>query len=806
MPIRITGLNSGLDTEAIISALVSSYNFKTQKYTKAQTKLSWKQDAWKTLNTKIYSLYNSVGNLRFSSAYNLKTSTVSDSTKVSVTAGSNSVNGSYSVQVTSLAKSGYLTGAQLKSGTKGSTKLSDLGYTDDSGKISVTVGGKSKDIAVTKDMTVQEVVNKLKDSGVNASFDEKNGRIFVSAKEAGKANDFSLSGSNTSGTAALTCLGLNVESVATTEEYAALAEYSDKTIDELKAIVAKKADAKNENINLKKIDSYYTKAINYAKAYEAVSKAEDGKSAADIAQLKVLMEESSLTDKYIDADGKIYTKDAEGNYSRLEELTNGTYDEENKTYTTADGTVYNDVEYKGGKYYEKVAPADESTLVSASERYEALKQSFFAKKDDDGNVVTDADGKPVVDDTALVAYKKNVATMKSIEKEAATASAADVKLADGTADELALNVELSALLEEAKNMSAADFETTYKEMQEKVADEVSANEATIAADPKLTAEMTDDDVAAFLEKAKYAKEVQDDPSKLGYNSGATRVDATDATIFVNGAKYTSDSNTFAINGMTFTANAITATDENNLKDETAVNVTVNTDVQGIYDKIKDFLTQYNELINEMTKLYNAESAKGYDPLTDEEKDAMSDTEIEKWEAKIKDSLLRRDDTLSGVISAMTSSMSKGVSVNGKTMYLSDFGIKTLGFLNAPKNEHNAYHIDGDEDDVNTSGNADKLMAAIADDPDSVLDFMKGLATNLYDAVDKKMRATSLSSTYTVYNDKEMASEYSDYTSLIRKWQERLEQQEEYYYKKFAAMETALSKINSQSSSFTGMFG
>ena len=86
MPIRITGLNSGLDTEAIISALVSSYNYKTNKYKKAQTKLSWKQDAWKTLNTKIYSLYSSVGNLKLSSAYNLKSTTVSDTTKATVTA------------------------------------------------------------------------------------------------------------------------------------------------------------------------------------------------------------------------------------------------------------------------------------------------------------------------------------------------------------------------------------------------------------------------------------------------------------------------------------------------------------------------------------------------------------------------------------------------------------------------------------------------------------------------------------------------------------------------------------------------
>lgn len=219
MPIRITGLNSGLDTEAIISALVSSYNYKTNKYKKAQTKLSWKQDAWKGLNTKIYSLYTSVGNLRFSTAYNMKSTTVSDSTKVSVKAGSSSVNGSYSVQVTSLAKAGYLTGARLNAGTTASTTLGDLGYTGESGKLSVAVGGNTTDITVSKDSTIQEVVNKLKEAGVNASYDEANRRFFVSAKETGVENDFALSGGDASGTAALTVLGLNAASTANTAEY-----------------------------------------------------------------------------------------------------------------------------------------------------------------------------------------------------------------------------------------------------------------------------------------------------------------------------------------------------------------------------------------------------------------------------------------------------------------------------------------------------------------------------------------------------------------------------------------------------------
>ena len=229
-------------------------------------------------------------------------------------------------------------------------------------------------------------------------------------------------------------------------------------------------------------------------------------------------------------------------------------------------------------------------------------------------------------------------------------------------------------------------------------------------------------------------------------------------------------------------------------------------IHSIYDKIKDFLSQYNSLINEITSLYNADSAKGYEPLTDDEKDAMSDTEVEKWEQKIKDSLLRRDDNLESLMSAMTSAMSGAVEVNGKKMYLSNFGIKTLGYLNAPANQQNAYHIDGDEDDANSSGNADKLMTAITNDPDTVINFMQGLADNLYKSVHTKMQSSPLSSIYTVYNDKEMASEYSDYTDLIKKWEEKLQDKEDYYYKKFSSMETALSKLNSQTSSLSGLFG
>ena len=307
-------------------------------------------------------------------------------------------------------------------------------------------------------------------------------------------------------------------------------------------------------------------------------------------------------------------------------------------------------------------------------------------------------------------------------------------------------------------------------------------------------------IESFVSQVKTVQDITTNPS-VEYNIDAKKIDGCDSKITLNGIEYIGSSNSFSINGLNITAQVVTGDGDAN-----AISITTATDTQGIYDKIKDFLSQYNSLINEITSLYNADSAKGYEPLTDDEKDAMSDTEVEKWEQKIKDSLLRRDDNLESLMSAMTSAMSGAVEVNGKKMYLSNFGIKTLGYLNAPANQQNAYHIDGDEDDANSSGNADKLMTAITNDPDTVINFMQGLADNLYKSVHTKMQSSPLSSIYTVYNDKEMASEYSDYTDLIKKWEEKLQDKEDYYYKKFSSMETALSKLNSQTSSLSGLFG
>jgi flagellar hook-associated protein 2 len=303
------------------------------------------------------------------------------------------------------------------------------------------------------------------------------------------------------------------------------------------------------------------------------------------------------------------------------------------------------------------------------------------------------------------------------------------------------------------------------------------------------------------------------------DTNAVKIAGTDANILLNGVLYKGTSNYFNINGFGITVSGVTddgcvdeatgEVDKNKaaaLTDSTAISLTTAVDAEGIYDTIKDFLTNYNNIINEMTKLYNADDASDYEPLTDDEKDSMTDTEISKWETKIKDSLLRRDTTLSSVMSVMKNAMAQTIEVNGKTYALSSFGISTLYYGTAAENEESAYHIDGDEDDENTSGNTDKLLAAINNDPDTVVSYFKQLTTNLYNAIDQKMTSTTLRSRYCIYNDKELQDQYDDYTDIISDWEDKVADKEDYYYEKFADMETALGNLNSSQSALSGLLG
>ena len=146
-------------------------------------------------------------------------------------------------------------------------------------------------------------------------------------------------------------------------------------------------------------------------------------------------------------------------------------------------------------------------------------------------------------------------------------------------------------------------------------------------------------------------------------------------------------------------------------------------------------------------------------------------------------------------------------MNGKQMYLSTFGIETLGYFTAADNEKNAYHIDGDPDDEYTAGNADKLKSMISNDPDTVIAFFSQLSKNLYSKMDELSKSRDGYRSYgNFYDDKKMKADYDDYTKKIADLEQKLNDYEDMWYRKFGKMETALAKLQSNVSAVTSLLG
>ena len=163
--------------------------------------------------------------------------------------------------------------------------------------------------------------------------------------------------------------------------------------------------------------------------------------------------------------------------------------------------------------------------------------------------------------------------------------------------------------------------------------------------------------------------------------------------------------------------------------------------------------------------------------------------------------------MSSISDALKSAMSASFTINGKEMSLSDFGIGTLGYFEAADNEKNMYHIDGDSDDESTSGKADKLRSLISSDPSTVISFFTKLGQDLYSNMSNISKSVDGYRSFgNFYDDKKMKTDYDDYNSKIAELEEKLNAYEDKWYSKFAKMESAMAKMQSNTSAVSALLG
>ncbi|RYG71674.1 flagellar hook-associated protein 2 [Lentibacillus lipolyticus] len=272
-------------------------------------------------------------------------------------------------------------------------------------------------------------------------------------------------------------------------------------------------------------------------------------------------------------------------------------------------------------------------------------------------------------------------------------------------------------------------------------------------------------------------------------SGGTNAEFT----YNNGYDVESTSNSYTLDGVTFqftdTTNGSSAT------------VSVTNDIDAAVEKITGFVDKYNELIDKINGKLQEERYRDYQPLTDKQKDEMSENEIKLWEEKAKSGLLRGDNTLSSAVFDMRRNWYAQVDNASEFSHLSEIGIKTT-----------SNYLDGGKLTISE----DKLREALRENPDSVHKFFsndvqgdgRGIINRLEDSINRTMnnieeRAGKGGQTLEQYT---LGKELKNINSRINTFEDRLVRVEDRYWRQFTQMEKAIQQMNSQSNFLMQQFG
>ncbi len=275
-----------------------------------------------------------------------------------------------------------------------------------------------------------------------------------------------------------------------------------------------------------------------------------------------------------------------------------------------------------------------------------------------------------------------------------------------------------------------------------------------------------------------------------------------AVAYIDGIRVERDKNDFKIDGIKYDLKKTFNTDYKTNKNSDGIQFEVKQDVDRAVDVIKGFVEGYNKLVASLTSKIQQRPDTDYLPLTDEERDTLSESELEKWETESKKGMLFNDPAVSQLLQDMRSAFFE--EVEGVGLSLAAIGV-------APGSAVIDEKYVGTQQDILID--EEKLRAALERNPDQVAQmFMagdglpksemkhQGLANKFIKLINNYRNNTS---------DIQTASldyEIDKLDDKIETMRDRMTSQEELLYKKYAAMETALSKLQSQGNWLSGQFG
>lgn len=316
--------------------------------------------------------------------------------------------------------------------------------------------------------------------------------------------------------------------------------------------------------------------------------------------------------------------------------------------------------------------------------------------------------------------------------------------------------------------------------------------------------VTEDKIKDAMKEAGISIETKEDGKfSLTYeDSSKNLASGTDckATITKDGKIYEVEgnkNNSITLDGVTFKFNSVT-TEE--------VKITGKTDTKAIKDKLVKFVDDYNKIMEKLNTLINEKRDKDYMPLTEAQKEEMTDKQIELWEKKVKEGQLSRDSDLIRIRNSMKNAMSSLSGGTGES--LAAFGIKPVSDYNGNKN--GTFTIDEEalnkalENDIENVMNT--FIASSKNDSD------KGALQKLKSIFDTETQSSTSALIKKAGMEGSSTASNNTLSNKIKKYEEKISRMETIFstkqqalYSKYARLETLMNNLNSQSSYLTSMF-
>lgn len=810
----LSGLATGMDTETMIENAVSGYQTKIQSLQKKQTTLTWKQEAMRAVSTPMikfaqkYTSYASSTNLLSASFFNKAVKTETSGTyanKVSATGkGTSSVRildvtklatrASHSVSAAALGLGGSTSGQTAAEGTEALDLTAGLELSNVSGTLSLKYGGSR-----TIDLTFDDVNDLYTGSdGVSAA------QAFVNGINK-KLAQTKVSNSSGETVAASTMVQASLDesgNVVFKDKAGAgnsvtVASATGKLSSKL-GIDASSASSKAGRIVL---DSDFQFVDTNGTRSDYLS----GKS------LKVTLDGKTKTlslPQYEDGDtAQSYTdklntalKSAFGSSVGAELTDSGAL----RFTANAGSTLSVSADSSVGK----ALGLGGASVTSYMNTSKTLGSILGVSTGEDGETMGGLTG------TALKAVGK-----VTFDKNTMTYTDSEGNLVDGKGNRLGQDGQ--QLYGYTFEMNGQTLTFTRDTAMETVLSEINNNSAmgVNASFSQITntIQFTSRETGAVSGITISGDETTNLAAKLFGTVDARGTDAV-LSMEVNGTVYeniTRAENSFDVDGLsitlkgTFDGGRTVNSETGAVTYDDPVEFTTSADADKIVESITNMVTDLNEILKSVHDAYTTQpnyksDNSRYEPLTDSDKEGMTDTAIENYEEKAKQGLLFGDSDLSSLYSKLLSAVSPGGTAAST---LSKMGITTE-------------YSDG----VTTlKVDEDALRTALSNDPDSVRDaFVSttgtgGLMTNVSKVIStyaattgstKGILVEKAGSSYSALSlmNNTYQDQIDEYDEQISRWQEKLSDKIDYYTNMFTRLETLTNTLNSQSSMIASMMG